>query len=217
MFGFKKKDIAPAGEDKVYMTAEEKQEAMLSDLGSAVHIYDAVMAVAFFHNQFNALLEELDDREIPYRYFDLLHQRYETKNAAGNQMVRLLLLPAEVLKGMTGSFGEEKSGEAAILVAGHHPDLAHDEMVYAFAHALNRKTAITFYQSFDDELLKVFGGERLSQLMTTMGLAKGEAISHPMVSGSIRKAQEKLQDRIVSDLPAASEAEWFKANIRASE
>lgn len=213
MFGFKKKDSPVSTEDKVYITGAEKIEGMTADIKSAAHSSDAVIVVAFFHDQFTAMRSELEDQEVPFRYFDAVHQRYETVNAAANQMVRVLLLPAEVLKGMSGGFGEEKSGEVAVIVAGHHPKLETDNLVQTFARAMKRKAVITFYQSFEDELLKIFGGERLSQLVATLGLAKGEAITHQMVTSSIRNAQEKLQERIVSDLPAASEAEWFRANV----
>lgn len=213
MFGFGKKEAAVTTDDKVYMTGEEKLEGMLGDIKTAAHSYDAVMVITFFHDQFNVLKDELEEQTVPFRFFDLVHQRYETVNAAANQMVRVLLLPSEVLKGMSVGFGEEKSGEVAIIVAGHHPKLETDNLVQTFARAMKRKAVITFYQSFEDELLKIFGGERLSQLVATLGLAKGEAITHQMVTSSIRNAQEKLQERIVSDLPAASEAEWFGANI----
>lgn len=213
MFGFGKKDATVISEDKVYITGEEKLEGMLKDIKTAAHSYDAVMVITFFHDQFNVLKDELEEQTVPFRFFDLVHQRYETVNAAANQMVRVLLLPSEVLKGMSGGFGEEKSGEVAVIVAGHHPKLETDNLVQTFARAMKRKAVITFYQSFEDELLKIFGGERLSQLVATLGLAKGEAITHQMVTSSIRNAQEKLQERIVSDLPAASEAEWFRANI----
>lgn len=214
MFGFGKKDATVISEDKVYITGEEKLEGMLKDIKTAAHSYDAVMVITFFHNQFNVLKDELEEQTVPFRFFDQVHQRYETVNAAANQMVRVLLLPSEVLKGMSGGFGEEKSGEVAVIVAGHHPKLETDNLVQTFARAMKRKAVITFYQSFEDELLKVFGGERIQQLMGTLGLAKGEAISHSMVTNSIRNAQEKLQERIVSDLSAGSEAEWFRINIR---
>lgn len=213
MFSFKKKDPAVESQDKVYMTGEEKLEGMIADISSASNIYDAVIVVTFFHEQFVSLKEELEEQVIPFRFFNLVQQRYETVNAAANQMVRVMLLPYEVLKGMSGSPGEEKSGEVAVMVAGHHPKLETDDLVLAFAQAMKRKTVITFYQSFEDELLKVFGGERLQHLMTQMGLAKGEAVTHTLVSNSLRKAQEKLGERIVSDLPAGSEAEWFRINL----
>ncbi|GMU87617.1 MAG: hypothetical protein AMXMBFR48_28580 [Ignavibacteriales bacterium] len=215
MFSFKNKNAPSDSQDKVYMTGEEKIEAMTTDILAAAHIYDAVMVIAFFHDQLTALRSEMDEQGVAYRYFDSLHQRYETVNAAGNQTVRVLLLPSEVLKGMSGGLSEEKEGEVAVIVAGHHPKAETDDLVLALTRAMKRKSVVTFYQSFEDELLKVFGGERLSNLMTQMGMVKGEPVSHPLVSSSIRKAQEKLQERIVSDLPAGSEAEWFRINISA--
>lgn len=53
--------------------------------------------------------------------------------------------------------------------------------------------ASRFYLSLDDSLLRIFGGERMRGMMTRLGMAKGEAIEHRLLSRSIESAQRKVE------------------------
>ncbi len=50
-----------------------------------------------------------------------------------------------------------------------------------------------FYLSLDDQLLRVFGGERLRYIMEKLKMPEGEAIEHPMVTRSLESAQRKVE------------------------
>lgn len=50
-----------------------------------------------------------------------------------------------------------------------------------------------FYLSLDDSLLRVFGGERMLGMMSRLGMKKGEAIEHRLLSRSIESAQRKVE------------------------
>ncbi len=52
-----------------------------------------------------------------------------------------------------------------------------------------------FYLSLEDNLLRIFGSERLSGLMQRLGMQEGEAIEHPWVSRAIENAQRKVEGR----------------------
>lgn len=52
-----------------------------------------------------------------------------------------------------------------------------------------------FYLSMDDDLMRIFGSEKISSLLATLGLKEGEAITHPWVSKSLAKAQQKVEAR----------------------
>jgi preprotein translocase subunit SecA len=51
-----------------------------------------------------------------------------------------------------------------------------------------------YYLSLDDNLLSIFGGEKLKSIMTKIGMEDGEEINSPMVSKSILKAQKKIEE-----------------------
>jgi preprotein translocase subunit SecA len=52
-----------------------------------------------------------------------------------------------------------------------------------------------FYLSLEDPLLRIFGGERLSGIMTRLKMPEGEPIEHPIVNRSIAKAQNRVESR----------------------
>ena len=55
--------------------------------------------------------------------------------------------------------------------------------------------ASRFYLSLEDNLLRIFGSDRLSGLMQKLGMQEGEAIEHPWVSRAIENAQRKVEGR----------------------
>ena len=53
----------------------------------------------------------------------------------------------------------------------------------------------SFYLSLEDDLMRIFGSERLEKVLTTLGLKEGEAIIHPWVNKSLERAQAKVEGR----------------------
>jgi len=53
----------------------------------------------------------------------------------------------------------------------------------------------TFFLSLDDDLMRIFGSERLAGIMDRLGLKEGEVIAHPWVSSSIGNAQKRVEGR----------------------
>ncbi|MDR0320171.1 MAG: preprotein translocase subunit SecA [Treponema sp.] len=52
-----------------------------------------------------------------------------------------------------------------------------------------------FFISMDDELMRLFGGEKMKNIMSRIGMEGGEPIYHPMLSRSIENAQKKVEER----------------------
>ncbi|WP_461246795.1 preprotein translocase subunit SecA [Treponema sp. R6D11] len=52
-----------------------------------------------------------------------------------------------------------------------------------------------FFISMDDELMRLFGGERMKNIMSRIGMTGGDAIYHPMLNKSIENAQKKVEER----------------------
>ncbi|MFK7868149.1 MAG: preprotein translocase subunit SecA [Roseobacter sp.] len=53
----------------------------------------------------------------------------------------------------------------------------------------------SFYLSLEDDLMRIFGSERLEKVLTKLGLKEGEAIIHPWVNKSLERAQAKVEGR----------------------
>ena len=52
-----------------------------------------------------------------------------------------------------------------------------------------------FFLSLEDDLMRIFGSERLDKMLSTLGMKEGEAIVHPWVNKSLEKAQAKVEGR----------------------
>ena len=53
----------------------------------------------------------------------------------------------------------------------------------------------SFFLSLEDDLMRIFGSERLEAVLSRLGMAEGEAIVHPWVNKSLEKAQAKVEGR----------------------
>ncbi|WP_227269218.1 preprotein translocase subunit SecA [Roseobacter weihaiensis] len=53
----------------------------------------------------------------------------------------------------------------------------------------------SFFLSLEDDLMRIFGSERLEKVLKTLGLKEGEAIIHPWVNKSLERAQAKVEGR----------------------
>jgi preprotein translocase subunit SecA len=51
-----------------------------------------------------------------------------------------------------------------------------------------------FFLSMEDDLLRIFGGEKLGDMMGKLGLKEDEAVVHPWISSSVEKAQKKVEN-----------------------
>ncbi|SFP97892.1 preprotein translocase subunit SecA [Roseivivax halotolerans] len=53
----------------------------------------------------------------------------------------------------------------------------------------------SFFLSLDDDLMRIFGSERLDKVLSSLGMQEGEAIVHPWVNKSLERAQSKVEAR----------------------
>ncbi len=53
----------------------------------------------------------------------------------------------------------------------------------------------SFFLSLEDDLMRIFGSERLDKVLSTLGMKEGEAIVHPWVNKSLERAQAKVEGR----------------------
>jgi preprotein translocase subunit SecA len=55
--------------------------------------------------------------------------------------------------------------------------------------------ASRFYLSLDDDLMRIFGSERMDSMLQKLGIQEGEAIIHPWINKALEKAQQKVEAR----------------------
>jgi hypothetical protein len=76
---------------------------------------------------------------------------------------------------------------------------------------LNLSEAVVL-SSLDEPLFQKFGGGKLVELMKRMGMKEDEIIDSTMVTKSIQRAQEKIEETVSTDRKATSQQEWFLLN-----
>lgn len=88
----------------------------------------------------------------------------------------------------------------------HHPLQAEEHRIAdKFA-----KKEITVLSSLTEPIFKLFGADRIINLMKQMGMNEDEMLEHDMISNSIMKAQEKIAAKSTFNASAKSQGEWLQ-------
>ena len=91
--------------------------------------------------------------------------------------------------------GVEALGGLAILGTQRHESRRIDDQLRGRAGRQGDAGSSQFFISLEDELIRLFGGERLGQIMDRFGMKEGDSIEHPMLSKAVRNAQKKVEAR----------------------
>ena len=88
-----------------------------------------------------------------------------------------------------------KSGGLHILGTERHESRRIDNQLRGRAGRQGDPGSTRFYLSLEDSLMRLFASDRVRNIMQALGMNKGEAIEHKMVSNAIEKAQRKVEGR----------------------
>ncbi len=90
--------------------------------------------------------------------------------------------------------GVKESGGLAIIGTERHESRRVDRQLRGRAGRQGDPGTSQFFVSLEDDLMRLFGSERIARLMDRMGLQEGEVIQHSMISKSIERAQKKVEE-----------------------
>ncbi|HNK85830.1 MAG TPA: SEC-C metal-binding domain-containing protein, partial [Flavobacteriales bacterium] len=90
--------------------------------------------------------------------------------------------------------GVKEAGGLAIVGTEKHESRRVDRQLRGRAGRQGDPGSSQFYVSLEDDLMRMFGSERISKLMDRLGLKEGEVIQHSMVTASIERAQKKVEE-----------------------
>ena len=88
----------------------------------------------------------------------------------------------------------KKAGGLAIVGTERHDSRRVDRQLRGRAGRQGDPGSSQFYVSLEDNLMRLFGSERIAKMMDKMGLKEGEVIQHSMISKSIERAQKKVEE-----------------------
>ena len=90
--------------------------------------------------------------------------------------------------------GVKEAGGLAILGTERHESRRVDRQLRGRAGRQGDPGSSKFFVSLEDDLMRMFGSERIAALMDRMGYKEGEVIQHKMISNSIERAQKKVEE-----------------------
>lgn len=100
-------------------------------------------------------------------------------------------------------------GKMAIFVE-HYPLASIEQNLF---ERLNL-TDVPVLSSLDEPLFNLFGGEKMVELLKRLGMNDDEVIGHSMINKSIRNAQKKIQEKIITEQKATSQRDWIALNVK---
>ncbi|MBC8173223.1 MAG: preprotein translocase subunit SecA [Chitinophagales bacterium] len=90
--------------------------------------------------------------------------------------------------------GVKEVGGLAIIGTERHDSRRVDRQLRGRAGRQGDPGSSEFYVSLEDNLMRLFGSERIAKVMDTMGYKEGEVIQHSMITKSIERAQKKVEE-----------------------
>ncbi len=108
--------------------------------------------------------------------------------------------PAELRTAEEAKHAEEKqkvldAGGLYVMASERHESRRIDNQLRGRSGRQGDPGRTVFYLSLEDDLMRIFGSERLDKVLTTLGMKEGEAIIHPWVNKSLERAQSKVEGR----------------------
>jgi len=88
----------------------------------------------------------------------------------------------------------KKAGGLAIIGTERHESRRVDRQLRGRAGRQGDPGSSQFFVSLEDDLMRLFGSERIAGIMDRLGLKDGEMIQHPMITKSIERAQKKVEE-----------------------
>ena len=108
--------------------------------------------------------------------------------------------PDEIRAGSRPSIADEKekvmdAGGLFVLATERHESRRIDNQLRGRSGRQGDPGRSSFFLSLEDDLMRIFGSERLEKVLSTLGMKEGEAIIHPWVNKSLERAQAKVEGR----------------------
>ncbi|KAF0676368.1 preprotein translocase subunit SecA [Profundibacterium mesophilum] len=108
--------------------------------------------------------------------------------------------PEELRQRMQAEVAEEKArvkevGGLFVLATERHESRRIDNQLRGRSGRQGDPGRSSFFLSLEDDLMRIFGSERLENVLSKLGMKEGEAIVHPWVNKSLEKAQAKVEGR----------------------
>jgi preprotein translocase subunit SecA len=184
-------------DDLVYKTKREKYNAVIDEV-TALSEAGRPVLIGTTNVEISELLGKmLSIRKIPHNVLNAKQHKKEAEIVAEAGNAGQVTIATNMAgRGTDIKLSEEvkKAGGLAIVGTERHDSRRVDRQLRGRAGRQGDPGSSQFYVSLEDNLMRLFGSERIAKMMDKMGLKEGEVIQHSMISKSIERAQKKVEE-----------------------
>jgi len=184
-------------EDLVYKTVREKYNAVIEEIDRLTKAGRPVLVGTTSVEVSELLSRMLNQRKIKHNVLNAkLHQREAEIVAAAGQPSTVTIATNMAGRGTDIKLGAgvKESGGLAIIGTERHESRRVDRQLRGRSGRQGDPGSTQFFVSLEDNLMRLFGSERIASLMDRLGLKEGEVIQHSMITKSIERAQRKVEE-----------------------
>ncbi|KER10247.1 MAG: preprotein translocase subunit SecA, partial [[Candidatus Thermochlorobacteriaceae] bacterium GBChlB] len=185
-------------EDLVFKTKREKYNAVIAEIEKLRQKGQPVLVGTTSVEVSETLSRMLKARKIPHNVLNAKqHAREAEIIAQAGQKGAVTIATNMAGRGTDIKLGEgvKELGGLFILGTERHESRRIDRQLRGRAGRQGDPGVSVFYVSLEDDLMRLFGSERIAAIMDRFGHQEGEVIQHPIVTKSIERAQRKVEEQ----------------------
>ena len=183
--------------DRIYRTKREKYNAVIDEIVNMVNQGRPVLVGTTSVEISELLSRMLTLRKIKHNVLNAkLHQQEAQIVAEAGRAGVVTIATNMAGRGTDIKLTPEvkAAGGLAIIGTERHESRRVDRQLRGRAGRQGDPGSSVFYVSLEDDLMRMFGSERIASIMDRMGFEEGEMIEHSMISSSIERAQKKVEE-----------------------
>jgi len=183
-------------EDLIYKTKKEKYKAIIDKIYQLYDRGQPILVGTTSVEESETLSRMLKSSKLPHNVLNAKQHQREAEIVARAGFKNSITISTNMAgRGTDIKLGEgvKDIGGLFILGTGRHESRRIDLQLRGRAGRQGDKGDSVFYLSLEDDLMRLFGSDRISKVMDTLGIKEGEVITHSMITKSIERAQKKIE------------------------
>jgi preprotein translocase subunit SecA len=184
-------------EDLVYKTKREKYKAVIEEIENLRNAGRPALVGTTSVEVSELLSRMLTQKKIPHNVLNAKQHAREAQIVAEAGMAGSITIATNMAGRGTDiklGPGVKEAGGLAIIGTERHESRRVDRQLRGRAGRQGDPGSSQFYVSLEDDLMRMFGSDRIASLMDRMGYKEGEVIQHRMITRSIERAQRKVEE-----------------------
>ncbi len=184
-------------QDAVYKTKREKLNAVVQEIKAAHEVGQPVLVGTITIEGSEELSDMLKRQGIPHKVLNAKFHELEAEIVAdAGQFGAVTIATNMAGRGTDIKLGEgvKEVGGLKIIGTERHESRRIDNQLRGRAGRQGDPGESRFYISLEDDLMRLFGTERLMNMFNSLGLPEGEQLEHKMLSNAIEQAQTKIEN-----------------------